>query len=83
MLFGSLVAAPTFAASLAALQVSVTGNGVIAMQPGEVKEISVTLQNIGTTTWKNDGAGYISLYTHEPKYRHSVFDPAHGSGRRR
>ncbi|MEK7459352.1 MAG: SpoIID/LytB domain-containing protein [Patescibacteria group bacterium] len=75
MLFGALVAAPTFAASLAALQVSVTGNGVIAMQPGEVKEISVTLQNIGTTTWKNDGAGYISLYTHEPKYRHSVFDP--------
>lgn len=72
---GALCATPTFAAGLAALQVSVTGNGTITMQPDEVKDIAVTLQNIGSTTWHNDGAGYISLYTYEPKYRHSVFDP--------
>lgn len=75
ILVGVFSAAPTFAAGLAALQVSVTGNGTITMQPDEVKDIAVTLQNIGSTPWHNDGAGYISLYTYEPKYRHSAFDP--------
>ncbi len=63
------------AASLAALRVTTTGNGTISMQPDEVKEVTVTFQNIGATTWQNDGAGYISLYTYDPKYRASVFDP--------
>lgn len=79
LLLGVLVAvvfaAPTQAASLAALQVTTTGNGTITMQPDEVKEISVTFQNIGTTTWTNDGAGYLSIYTYDPKYRKSSFDP--------
>lgn len=72
---GVLQAIPVQAASLAALAVTTTGNGVLTMQPGEVKDVSVTLQNIGTSTWKNDGPGYISLYTYEPKYRKSSFDP--------
>ncbi len=75
VVFCADVAVPVSAASLAALQISVTGSGVLTMQPGEVKDISVTVQNIGTQTWKNDGAGYISLYTYEPKYRASAFDP--------
>lgn len=67
----------TFAAtpSYSALRVTTTGGGAITMAPGEVKNIAVTLQNTGTETWKNDGAGYISLYTYGPKYRASVFDP--------
>lgn len=79
LLLGVLVAvafaAPVHAAGLAALQVSTTGNGTITMQPDEVKEVAVTLQNIGTTTWRNDGAGYLSIYTYDPKYRKSAFDP--------
>lgn len=78
LLFGAnlvLTAVPVQAASLAALRVTTTGNGTITMQPDEVKEVIVTFQNIGTTTWKNDGAGYISVYTYEPKYRASSFDP--------
>lgn len=58
-----------------ALQVTTTGAGSLTLDPGEVKTVTMTFQNIGTTTWKNDGAGYISLYTYEPKYRTSVFDP--------
>ncbi len=45
------------------------------MAPGEVKTITTTFQNTSDFTWKNDGAGYVSLYTYAPKYRTSVFDP--------
>ncbi len=60
---------------LAALRVTTTGNGSLTMTPGEVKDVTVTWQNVGNQTWKNDGAGYISLYTYGPKYRVSAFDP--------
>jgi len=63
------------AASLSTTRVSTTGGGTITMAPGESKNITVTFQNTGTTTWKNDGPGYISLYTYDPKYRTSSFDP--------
>lgn len=75
VLVAVLFAAPAHAASLSALRVTTTGNGTITMQPDEVKEVAVTFQNIGTTTWKNDGAGYLSIYTYDPKYRKSSFDP--------
>ncbi len=45
------------------------------MAPGEVKTVTVTFQNTSDFTWKNDGAGYVSLYTYGPKYRASQFDP--------
>lgn len=61
--------------SYAALRVTTTGNGSIAMAPGEVKNITVTFQNTGSVSWKNDGPGYVSLYTYGPKYRKSSFDP--------
>lgn len=59
----------------AALRVTTTGGGSLLLAPGEVKPVTITFQNTGTSTWKNDGSGYISLYTHGPKYRTSVFDP--------
>ncbi len=62
-------------ADYAALRVTTTGSGDITMEPGEVKSIAITFQNTGSATWKNDGVGYISLYTYGPKYRKSVFDP--------
>jgi len=61
--------------SYSALRVTTTGGGTLTMAPGEVKNIGITFQNTGKDTWENDGAGYISLYTHGPKYRVSVFDP--------
>jgi hypothetical protein len=66
---------PAVAAGLSTLRVSTTGGGNIVMAPGEVKNITVTFQNTGSSTWKNDGPGYISLYTYGPKYRTSSFDP--------
>jgi hypothetical protein len=45
------------------------------MTPGEVKNIAISFQNKGSSTWANDGKGYISIYTYGPKYRASVFDP--------
>lgn len=65
----------TNAATLSTTRVSTTGGGNITLNPGEVKNITVTFQNTGSTTWKNDGPGYISLYTYAPKYRTSLFDP--------
>lgn len=52
-----------------------TGNGALKLSPGERIDVMVEFQNTGSATWYNDGAGYISLYTHGPKYRRSVFDP--------
>ena len=65
---------PAQAAELSALQTSLSGNGTLVMEPGEVRAVSVELQNTGTSTWQNDGWGYISLYTYGPKYRSSDFD---------
>ncbi len=55
--------------------VQVTAPGTITMTPGEIKTITTTFQNTSDFTWKNDGPGYVSLYTYGPKYRTSVFDP--------
>lgn len=67
----------TQANTLEAEVVSISGQtqNVIEMRPGERKEIKVEFLNKGGMTWKNDGRGYISLYTHDPKYRRSSFDP--------
>ncbi len=51
------------------------GGGSVTMTPGQTKTVSVTFQNTSDFTWKNDGPGFVSLYTHSPKYRASVFDP--------
>lgn len=61
--------------SLSALRITTTGGGTLTLAPGEVKSVTMTFQNTGSATWKNDGLGYISLYTYGPKYRTSVFDP--------
>lgn len=61
-------------ATLEAEVVSLTGNGTIAMAPGDTTTVSLKLKNAGSTAWKNDGPGYISLYTFDPKYRRSEFD---------
>ncbi len=63
------------AASYEAVPVTISGSGELTMAPGEVKEVSVTFLNRGNITWFNDGDGYISLYTYDPKYRSSSFDP--------
>lgn len=55
--------------------VTITGGGNITMAPGEIKTISAEFLNTGSATWKNDGDGYISVYTYGPKYRRSLFDP--------
>ncbi|RMD51173.1 hypothetical protein D6827_02710, partial [Candidatus Parcubacteria bacterium] len=63
------------AAQYSAAPVTISGSGQLNMQPGEVKEVFVSFLNTGDITWKNDGQGYISLYTYDPKYRKSAFDP--------
>ena len=45
----------------------------IVMEPGTTQTISLTFQNIGTTTWKNSGSTLVSIYTQLPKYRASIF----------
>ncbi len=75
MLIFGLPVPTAHAAIYSALRVTTTGNGNISMTAGESKIVSVTFQNTSDFTWKNDGAGYVSLYTYGPKYRTSVFDP--------
>lgn len=55
----------------------------LVLRPGAEQSVTIRFKNIGSKTWKRVGAGYISLYTYEPKYRTSVFatddwiDPTH------
>lgn len=55
--------------------ISVTGKGVISLAPGAKTTVDLALKNTGAQAWTNDGPGYISLYTYDPKYRRSEFDP--------
>lgn len=35
---------------------------------------TVTFRNTGRETWTRDGRGFVSIYTHGPKYRTSIFE---------
>jgi hypothetical protein len=59
-----------------AVPVSKTGRGEIVMRPQEQKTVVVGFHNLGSETWQPTGPGFVSVYTHEPAYRVSVFaDP--------
>lgn len=73
---GMTQAATVVTPALVAMRVTTSGNGTLTMAPGELKEVTVTWQNVGTQTWNNTGAGYVSLYTYGPKYRVSPFAPS-------
>lgn len=85
LLFGAFAAAMvlvfsfSFAAAAGSYEtslVTMTGGGHLTMEPGERTTINAEFLNTGSATWYNDGDGYVSVYTHGPKYRKSVFDPA-------
>ncbi len=76
LLLPGMTQAATSIPVLAAMRVTTSGNGTLTMAPGETKDVTVTWQNIGTQTWSNTGAGYVSLYTYGPKYRVSQFAPS-------
>ncbi len=56
-----------------AMQVTISGRGQLTMTPGESKSVSIGFENIGSAAWTNSGAGFVSVYTYDPKYRTSVF----------
>lgn len=72
-MFGTQTARAAEVGTLQAMQVTISGRGQLAMNPGDTKSVSVGFQNIGTATWMNAGAGFISVYTYDPKYRVSAF----------
>lgn len=45
----------------------------IALKAGEKKTIVVTMRNTGTATWQARGAGRVTLFTYDQKYRSSAF----------
>lgn len=55
-----------------ALQVSAPKQGFV-IEPGSTQTVMLTFQNIGTKPWVHAGKSYVSLYTHRPKYRASIF----------
>ncbi|MDA1038294.1 MAG: hypothetical protein O2877_01230 [bacterium] len=58
-----------------ALHTETPSRSELQFAPGEVKDVTIGFKNIGDQSWKNDGDGYVSLYTYGPKYRRSAFDP--------
>ena len=54
---------------------TLTDKGGIEWQlnPSEHIVVNLKFKNTGSATWKNSGAGYITLYTWSPKYRKSAF----------
>ena len=66
---------PAFAApkkGFEAIQINAPKSG-FTIAPGSTQKVSIGFQNIGTTTWKNTGSAYVSVYTQGPKYRASIF----------
>lgn len=53
--------------------VSQSINDPIEIEAGTTKTVTFKFKNIGTKTWKNTGANYVSAYTMEPRYRNSIF----------
>jgi len=69
--------AAAFAAPLKGYEaVQVVASSKISLAPGEIKQVSVGFQNVGTATWLRDGGAYVSVYTYGPKYRTSLFQDA-------
>ncbi len=66
------------AAATAKWSASLTGISATALtlKPGEEKQVTVTFKNTGGATWIKNGAGYVSLYTWDPKYRASAVQGA-------
>ena len=58
-----------------ALMTKIPSAAQLELSPGEKMEVEVAFQNIGEKAWVNDGKGYVSIYTYDPKYRRSSFDP--------
>ncbi|PJA45598.1 hypothetical protein CO174_02265 [Candidatus Uhrbacteria bacterium CG_4_9_14_3_um_filter_50_9] len=56
-----------------ALQVSAPKQG-FTIAPGSTEEVTVEFQNTGEKTWVSSGSSYVSVYTYDPKYRHSDFE---------
>ena len=47
--------------------------GTISMSPGDSVEFIVGFKNTGQATWRSQDSRFISVYTHDPKYRNSIF----------
>ncbi len=76
-LFAPAIATAASTQAYASVPVLISGNGKLLMKPGETKEVLIGLQNTGTKTWSSSGAGFVSVYTYDPKYRKSAFaDPS-------
>ncbi len=63
------------AAALEAESSAVLDDVDAILEPGQLVTVKANFTNTGTLSWKNDGQGYVSLYTFEPKYRISACDP--------
>ncbi|HBK33487.1 TPA: hypothetical protein DEP34_04465 [Candidatus Uhrbacteria bacterium] len=57
-----------------AMQVSMTGGGILKMKPRETKQVTMQFQNRGPNVWVNSGEEFVSVYTYGPKYRISDFE---------
>lgn len=48
----------------------------LKVAPGESVSFTIGFKNTGSATWRPQGQRFVSVYTHGPKYRKSVFHDA-------
>lgn len=71
---GVLAAAPAEAApGPFAAQELIRSSRTLEMAPGDSVQFTIGFKNAGTSTWRREGANYVSIYTFDPKYRKSAF----------
>src|SRR5687768_15601864 len=46
----------------------------VEMSPGDTLQFTIGFKNTGTATWTRDGQNFVSVYTHDPKYRKTLFN---------
>lgn len=66
---------PAHAASYEASEL-IRSARTVEVAPGGSVEFTIGFKNTGTQTWYRDGLRFVSVYTHGPKYRKSVFRDA-------
>ncbi len=77
-ILAGLAAPPAAAAAVPAYAAKemIRSDQRVELAPGGSKTFTIGFKNTGRTAWRSDGRNFVSIYTHDPKYRQSRFADA-------
>ncbi len=79
-LLSSVIPSAAGAASRAYAATAAQGGAAFTIEAGHAQHITLKFRNTGSSTWKNTGKAYVSLYASGPSGRKSLFRDASWPG---